>query len=93
MPETNSAAHHERMWGKFHQLRTSKTFQTLWEDFLKTSTTVSPNPIFYQYVADSVLVKESFPALPDVQLESEDKDDLWYAAVYSESTMQETRAE
>ena len=42
----------ENLWKSFHTLRTSESYETKWIVFLKVSTTVTPCPIFYQYVSD-----------------------------------------
>ena len=89
LPETNSSAKFERMWEMFHKLRTSKHFLSLWENFLKTSTSLSPNPILYKFLTDSMLkqlLQSSNPVtLPpvDIQQESlsyEERNALYYAA-------------
>ena len=78
LPETCSSAGFE-----------TKHFLLLWENFLKTSTSVSPNPILYQFLTDSMLkqlLQTSNPVpLPpvDIQQESlsyEERNALYYAA-------------
>ena len=51
-----------RMWGLYHQLRTSKEFITKWTDFLKKSGNAA-NPAFFQYVTYEVFketIKDEF---------------------------------
>ena len=58
----------ERMWGMYHQLRTSDTFRCKWKKFLESSVHVSSSPCFCQYVTNEVfkqLIKLEFP-LPSV---------------------------
>ena len=53
-----------RIWGRYHQLRTSIEFRTLWSDFIKLSTQCVATPILYQFLTDVVfeqLVKQHFP--------------------------------
>ena len=91
MPANSSQAGREKMWSKFHQLRTAKTFQTLWEDFLKVSTKCPPHPILYQYLTIHIfkdLIREHFPTVTPsatIQQESltyEEKNAVRYAAGY-----------
>ena len=93
LPSSSSKASREKMWGKYHQLRTSDAFQKLWENFLKTSQNdYNSDPIFYQYITTYMfreLIKKQFPApsLPDscnMQqcLTYEEKNALYYAAGY-----------
>lgn len=42
----------EKLWKSFHTLRTSESYEAKWIAFLKVSTTMTPSPIFYQYVSD-----------------------------------------
>lgn len=55
----------ERMWGAYHEMRTSSCFTKEWEDFITHSVGVTTAlPIFYQHVTDVVfhgLVKIEFP--------------------------------
>ena len=56
----------ERMWGMYHQLRTSDTFRCKWNKFLESSVCVSSSPCFCQYVTNEVfkeLIKLEFPLL------------------------------
>ena len=91
LPANSSQAGREKMWSKFHQLRTAKTFQTLWEDFLKVSTKCPPHPILYQYLTIHIfkdLIREHFPTVTPsatIQQESltyEEKNAVRYAAGY-----------
>ena len=53
-----------RIWGRYHQLRTSTEFRTLWSDFIKLSIQCVATPILYQLLTDVVfeqLVKQHFP--------------------------------
>ena len=89
LPQASSQAGREKMWCSFHQLRTSKSFQTLWTDFLTAK--CKPTPFLYQYITDHVfkyIIKEHFPAIPQsisVQQESlsyEENNAIRYAAGY-----------
>ena len=91
LPPANSQAGWEKMWGNFHKLRISASFQTLWKDFVKLSTTCSPHPILYQYITDQMLkelIRERFPAVqPPVAIRQEsltyeEKNAIYYAAGY-----------
>jgi len=42
----------ENIWRAFHNLRTSKSYVAKWVQFLQRSTSLSPCPIFYQFVSD-----------------------------------------
>ena len=52
-----------RMWGQFHQLRTSDSFIREWKDFLSKSVGSEAFPVFFQYVTQKVfkeIVKKEF---------------------------------
>ena len=55
----------EKIWGTFHQERCSKSFKSLWEEFLVMSINCNDaDPIFYQYITDYIFemaLKEKFP--------------------------------
>ena len=62
----------EKMWGRYHQVRSSQSFLTSWVTFLK-ALDCEASPIFYQFVTDSLmeeLVKVRYPVM--LQLGSED---------------------
>ena len=44
----------ERMWGMYHQLRTSAKFKGEWKKFLQSSVKVMNSPCFCQYVTHEV---------------------------------------
>ena len=53
----------ENIWRAFYTLRTLKFYVAKWVQFLRSSTSMSPCPIFYQYVSDSAfkaLIKVRF---------------------------------
>ena len=53
----------ERMWGNYHQLRTSTTFKQKWKSFCK-KLAVDYNTLFIQHITDNVfmeLIKKEFP--------------------------------
>ena len=83
----------ENIWKAFHQLRSSKSYEAKWAQFLTTSTTLPPCPIFYQYVSDQLfktLLKAKFvvsdsPATDStctLTLSYEEENALWYASGY-----------
>ena len=41
----------DKMWGKFHLLRTSDVFILQWKDFLRKSVGLEAAPTFYQFVS------------------------------------------
>jgi len=52
----------ERVWGRYHILRCSSQFKTLWCDLLQKVSDADPNPIFYQFVTDEIfrcMIKEN----------------------------------
>lgn len=54
----------ERMWGMYHQLRTSARFKGEWKRFLQSSVKAMSSPIFCQYVTNEVfkeLIKLEYP--------------------------------
>ena len=82
----------EKMWGAYHCLRTSADFKAKWTAFLVKSTSVKPNPAFYQYITDILfreVVKAKFhssecqvSASAKSQLTVEETNALHYAAGY-----------
>jgi len=53
-----------KMWGEYHQLRTSSSFSKEWENFLEKSMTEKQSVAFYQYVSHEVfkeLIKLQHP--------------------------------
>lgn len=83
-----------RMWGAFHQLRTSKEFTAQWKTFLQESvgcTGCAAGPIFSQYTTYEVfkdLVRQKFKTTtnttraPDCRLTDDDQKALRYVAGY-----------
>ena len=81
----------EKVWGSFHKLRCSEAFKAEWEGFLHRSTTIRPDPTFYQYVV-GVIFKQilklhcqivgSARTQEDCHLSYEDKNAVRYAAGY-----------
>ena len=71
--------HRERMWGNFHQLRTSSTFCELWQEFTSEATGRRGSPLFYQRLTD-VLFKNILEYIYNVSTESvaERTDELTY---------------
>ena len=54
----------ERMWGMYHQLRTSNAFKCEWKEYLESCVKASASPCFYQYVTNELfkdLIKLEFP--------------------------------
>ena len=94
LPSFSLQANREKMWGKYHQLRSSEEFHKSWKTFFKTSLgDTSSNPILYQYITTYMfkeLIKKQSPApsLPDSPqstkqlLTYEEKNALYYAAGY-----------
>jgi len=57
----------EKLWGLYHQKRTSKLFNDSWIQFLKGSVEVEVHPAFYQYVTQEMftkIIEEAFPVGP-----------------------------
>ena len=86
----------EKLWGSFHRLRSCPSYKTFWSRFLQ-SRDCEADPIFYQYVSDSVfkeLVKKHYPLLdqgagreqPQQSLSYEEKNALQYTATSSTAT-------
>lgn len=82
----------EKMWTRYHTLRTSTTYHTEWQTFLTSSASVSTvSPMFYQYVGNFIfkeLICEHFPiekssdANPIQPLTYDETNALRYAAGY-----------
>ena len=94
LPQNRSQAQREKTWSSFHEVRTSKVFQSVWEQFLQASVSLNPNPILYQYITDFMfkyLIKQWFPSVPSAAtqlsisidiLTYEEKNAIRYAAGY-----------
>ncbi len=57
----------EKMWGQFHEVRTSPAFSSRWTQLMQQSLGKQASPIFYQYVTDvmfKTLVKQHTPIEP-----------------------------
>ena len=50
----NMTARRERMWGTYHDIRTSEHFRSTWCSFIQASIGCSSNPILYQYITDQI---------------------------------------
>ena len=83
-------AQRENLWGSFHRLRSSSSYKAFWSRFLQSRECES-DPIFFQYVSDSVfkeLVKKHYPLSdeggeqPQQSLSYEEKNALRYTAGY-----------
>ena len=83
----------ETMWSAYHNLRTSKVYQSLWSDFLLTKVGVTEvSVIFCQYIGDYVLkelAKICFPLSENKDITEnhdaltyEERNGLRYAAGY-----------
>jgi len=81
----------ENIWRAFHNLRTSKSYVAKWVQFLQRSTSLSPCPIFYQFVSDRAFkelmkahfIVEQSPANVCIQeLSYGEENALRYAAGY-----------
>ncbi len=81
----------ERMWERYHKLRSSELFKTRWAKFLESSVGCESCPIFFQFVSDAImemLIKGQFP-VEDVHhkgeatLDYEEKNALRYTAGYT----------
>ncbi len=90
-------AKREKMWGSFHQLRSSTSFKSKWVHFLQKSGIPKATPIFYQYVSETMfkeLVKQQFPITRAGAEEScqpltyEEKNALRYTAGYIPRALQ-----
>ena len=69
---TSQRVRREKMWGHFHQLKTSNTFQASWQKFLVEGVGVHASPILYQYLTDNifrVMIREHFPLQVTEQVE------------------------
>ena len=84
--------HREKLWSWFHRLRSCTSYKTFWSRFLQNRE-CEADPIFYQYVSDSVfkeLVKKHYPVLDQgasreqsqQSLSYEEKNALRYTAGY-----------
>ena len=47
----------EKMWGTYHSVRTSPSFQELWTSFLKDAVKTEVMPILFQTLSDKVFQK------------------------------------
>ena len=50
----NMTTKRERMWGRYHDIRTSEHFKSTWCSFIQASIGCSSNPILYQYITDQI---------------------------------------
>ena len=89
----------ERMWSKYHLLRSSESFESTWTTFLESVSCQEAGPIFYQFVTDSVmeqLIKLRFPVVSvqstdsEVTLDYEEVNAVRYAAGYSVRALMKT---
>lgn len=80
----------DKMWGLFHQTRTSSKFITTWEGLMVLTLHKVASPVFYQYITDDIfkqLVKQQYP-LPATSMEARSlplldyrgQNAVWYAA-------------
>ena len=63
----------ERMWGSFHEFRTSKAFNETWCKFLLATTGLQPSPAFIQFVTSSIfseIVRIKYPIVDVCDRES-----------------------
>ena len=58
----------EKLWGLYHQKRTSKDFNNCWHQFLESLIKVGKaHPAFYQYITQELftkIIEEAFPVTP-----------------------------
>ncbi len=82
-----------KIWGFYHQLRTSEEFVKDWTQFLKASIHVAASPFFYQHVTDVMLSelikfelaarsKETTQDEPRVELTRLEQNSLRYVCGY-----------
>ena len=50
----NMTTKRERVWGRYHDIRTSEHFKSTWCSFIQASIGCSSNPILYQYITDQI---------------------------------------
>ena len=84
----------EKMWGLYHQLRTSKNFKEEWSQFLQASVGHQASPAFFQFVTHTVfkeLITMEYPIAvhtttpvesPQCPLTYEEENALRYIAGY-----------
>ena len=80
----------ERMWSRYHKVRTHQSFRNTWITFLK-AVGCEADPIFYQFVTDSVmelLIKLQYPVVStsstdEVCLDNTEQNAVRYIAGYS----------
>lgn len=83
----------EKMWEKFHKMRSSESFTLDWDSFLtkKAAVCVEACPIFYQFITDSLmeeLIKLRFPVAviqsrtKEVSIDYQEKNGARYSAGY-----------
>ena len=61
---SNMRVRREKMWGNFHQLRSSDSFLSMWGTFLRECTAEQASPTFFQYITDVIfrkMIKREFP--------------------------------
>lgn len=90
----------ERMWERYHKLRSSQQFQTCWASFLEVSIKCESCPIFFQFVSDAImemLINNEFPVKEarsndEVSLDYEEKNAVqYYCWVHAQGTEEEGR--
>ena len=92
-PATSLAqtAAREKMWSKYHELRTSADFHSKWKRLVKEGIGCEPTPILYQYITDKAFERliEEHCTLPNKSiclqkptLTYEERNALRYAAGY-----------
>ena len=60
----SSVLKREKVWAKFHSLRTSKEYVSFWKVFLKVVGCETADPAFYQHISQHIftsLLKDAFP--------------------------------
>ncbi len=83
----------EKMWGRYHQLRTTEDFSRRWKHFLLQATGAPVSPIVFQYLTDKIfrrLICDHFPTPVEKQagstsqqrLSYEEQNAMRYAAGY-----------
>ena len=61
---SNMHVRREKMWGNFHQLWSSDSFQSMWDIFLRKCAAEEASPTFSQYITDVIfrdMIKHEFP--------------------------------
>ena len=63
---SNMCVRREKMWGNFHQLRSSDSFQSMCGTFLRKCAAKKASPTFSQYITDVIfrdMIKHEFPLI------------------------------